>query len=98
MSAAPEGPELGRRSDPPSRRVEAGRDAYTALRDQQITHVYGEQLGLAGVVSITPPQLEYPVRGRDELVSSLLEAPPGSVHVAMRGGRLRQIHGRARRG
>jgi hypothetical protein len=41
---------------------------------------------LAGAVSITPPQVEYPVRGRDELVSSLLEAPPGAVHVLCAAG------------
>jgi Tetratricopeptide repeat len=86
MSAAPGGHGPGRGSDPLSRRVEAGRDSYTALRDQKITHLYGEQLGSAGAVSITPPQVEYPVRGRDELVSSLLEAPPGSVHVLCAAG------------
>ncbi len=86
MSAAPGGPGLGRGSDSPSQRVEAGRDSYTALRDQKITHVYGEQLVMAGAVSITPPQVEYPVRGRDGLVSSLLEAPPGTVHVLCAAG------------
>lgn len=86
MSAAPGGPGPGRGSDPPSRRVEAGRDSYAALRDQKITHVYGEQLGLAGAVSITPPQVEYPVRGRGALVASLLDAQPGSVHVLCAAG------------
>jgi hypothetical protein len=65
--------------------VDAGRDAYTSLRDQNITHIYGEQLGLAGTVSITPPQVEYPVRGRDEVVAALLDTP-GTVHVLCAAG------------
>ncbi|MGH3885304.1 MAG: hypothetical protein ACRDSZ_01840 [Pseudonocardiaceae bacterium] len=86
MSADPGGPGPGRESDLPSRRVKAARDAYAAGRDQTIAHVYGEQLGLAGAMSITPPQVEYPVRGRNALVSSLLEAAPGSVHVLCAAG------------
>lgn len=63
-----------------------GRDSYTALRDQKITHVHGEQLGVAGAMSIMPPRVEYPVRGRDALMASLLEAPPGSTHVLCAAG------------
>lgn len=63
-----------------------GRDSYTALHDQKITHIYGEQLGVAGAMSITPPQVEYPVRGREALMASLLEAPPGSAHVLCAAG------------
>ncbi|MGH3692699.1 MAG: tetratricopeptide repeat protein [Pseudonocardiaceae bacterium] len=73
MSTAPRGPG-------------PGRDAYTALRDQTITHVHGEQFGVAGAMSITPPQLEYPVRGREELMASLLAAPPGSAQVLCGAG------------
>ncbi len=73
MSTAPRGPG-------------PGRDSYTALRDQTVTHVYGEQLGVAGAMSITPPQVEYPVRGRDALLAALLEAPPGSAHVLCAAG------------
>ncbi|MGH3770264.1 MAG: AAA family ATPase [Pseudonocardiaceae bacterium] len=86
MSVAPGGIGPGRGSDTPNWRVEAGRDTYTARRDQKITQVYGEQLGLAGAMSITPPQVEYPVRGRDALVASLLEAQPASVHVLCAAG------------
>lgn len=65
--------------------IEAGRDAYVAGHDQ-IIHIHNDEPGDAGNVSITPRQAEYPVRGRDSAVSTLLDAPSGTVHVICAAG------------
>lgn len=44
------------------------------------------ELGLAGGVSITPRQAEFLVRGRDSVVSTLLDAPTGTVQVLCAAG------------
>jgi Flp pilus assembly protein TadD len=44
------------------------------------------ELGLAGGVSIAPRQAEFPVRGRDSVVSTLLDAPSGTVQVLCAAG------------
>lgn len=74
-------------TEPPDRTAPS-RDTYIAGRDQTIIHQHGWRYETAGRISTTPPQLEYPARGRARLVDAVLRRPWGSVDLLSGAGGL----------